>query len=319
MTYEEAQVEDGRVKVFELRTEEAGKSIALNYGVRQSSGKYILVIDADHELNREFIEYGLPGFDEPYAAVQGKVLSINRNYNFVTKMLSMEDDLWSEPIMTVRTLLGRRCPLLGTGFIIKKDVLFEVGMFGKSLVDDYELSFRLYRKKFKILFVPLCVCSGENPPTLRIMLRQRARWAKGFIDLLNKRIAEPTDILGNIYWLAPLAALSGTIMLSMVAYVSMYNALFGYLPFTFSYIPLRAWFLITGLTLALDLLVLIKKHGWQGIRYTPYLLPYIAFSQYSVVVFFKAFFVRSWSVTKTTHGFTVGKPEISELRGRSIY
>jgi cellulose synthase/poly-beta-1,6-N-acetylglucosamine synthase-like glycosyltransferase len=68
--------------------------------VEHSSGRYIMVIDADHELNREFIEYALPGFDLPYAAVQGRCNAINRNYNFVTKMLSVEADLWSNPFMT---------------------------------------------------------------------------------------------------------------------------------------------------------------------------------------------------------------------------
>jgi len=301
-TFEEAQVQDPRVKVLDLRTKEAGKSIALNYGVEHSTGKYILVLDADHELNKDFIEKALPGFEEPYAAVQGRVYPINRTYNFVTKMLSLEDDLWSDPIMTARTLLGRRCPLLGTGFIIKKRVLMEVGGFGKSLVDDYELSFRLYRKKYRIQFLPLCIVSGEHPPTLQVMLRQRARWAKGFIDLLNQRIAEGTDILGHLYWIAPIGAMAGVIMLSLVAYASIFNAIFGYLPYAFSYIPLRAWILITALTLILDMLVLVKRHGRQGFRYALYLIPYIAFSQYAVVVLFKAFFVRSWGTTKTKHG-----------------
>jgi cellulose synthase/poly-beta-1,6-N-acetylglucosamine synthase-like glycosyltransferase len=301
-TFEEAQVLDPRVKVLDLRTKEAGKSIALNYGVEHSTGKYILVLDADHELNKDFIEKALPGFEEPYAAVQGRVYPINRNYNFVTKMLSLEDDLWSDPIMTARTLLGRRCPLLGTGFIINKRVLMEVGGFGKSLVDDYELSFRLYRKKYRIQFLPLCIVSGEHPPTLQVMLRQRARWAKGFIDLLNQRIAEGTDILGHLYWIAPIGAMAGAIMLSLVAYASIFNAIFGYLPYAFSYLPIRAWFLITALTLIIDMLVLVKRHGRQGFRYALYLIPYIAFSQYAVVVLFKAFFVRSWGTTKTKHG-----------------
>jgi biofilm PGA synthesis N-glycosyltransferase PgaC len=312
-TFDEAHVGDSRVRVFDLRTKESGKSVALNYGVEQSNGKFILVIDADHRLNKEFIEDALPALVEPYAAVQGRVLPINRGYNFLTKMLSIEDDLWADPIVTVRTLLGKRCPLLGTGFIIKKDILMEVGSFGKSLVDDHELSFRLFRRKFRILFVPLCICYGEHPPSLEIMLRQRARWGKGFIDLLNQRIAEPTDLLGHIFWLAPIGALSGAIMLCVVAYASIYNLLFEYLPFAFSYLPLQAWFFIMGLTLTLDLLVIIKRHGRKGIRYAIYLVPYIVFSQYSLVVLFKAFFVKSWGTTKTTHGFTSEKSEINVL------
>jgi cellulose synthase/poly-beta-1,6-N-acetylglucosamine synthase-like glycosyltransferase len=313
-TFDEAQVKDRRVKVFDLRTEEAGKPIALNYGLEHSSGRYIMVMDADHEFNKEFIEYALVGFDQPYAAVQGRCNAINRNYNFLTKMLSIEDDLWSSPYMTVRTLIGKRCPLLGSGFIIKKDVLLEVGGFGGSLVEDYDLSFRLYRKKYRILFVPLCICYHEHPPTLQLMIRQRARWTKGFIDLLNKRITEPTDILGHINWIYPIVALSGAMMLAMISYVSIFNLIFGYLPFAFSYLPLQAWFLITGLNLVLHVLVLLKKHGWLGFKYVLYLIPYTVFSQYGIVVLFRAFFVRSWASTKTSHGFVANMPEIASVR-----
>jgi hypothetical protein len=115
------------------------------------------------------------------------------------------------------------------------------------LVEDYELSFRLYRKKYRILFVPLSIVHDEHPPTLQLMIRQRARWAKGFIDLLNQRIAEPTDILGHIYGIYPIVTLSGAMMLAMVSYVSIYNLVFGYLPFAFSILPLQVWFFITGL------------------------------------------------------------------------
>jgi cellulose synthase/poly-beta-1,6-N-acetylglucosamine synthase-like glycosyltransferase len=311
-TFDEAQVSDPRVKVFDLRTQKAGKPIALNYGVEHSSGRFIMVMDADHELNKEFIEYALAGFDQPYAAVQCECDAINRNYNFVTKMLSMEEDLWSSPYMTVRTLIGKRCPLLGSGFIIKKDVLIEVGMFGDSLVEDYELSFRLYRKKYRILFVPLSIVHDEHPPTLQLMIRQRSRWAKGFIDLLNKRIAEPRDILGHINWIYPIVAMSGAMMFAMISYVSIFNLIFGYLPFAFSYLPLEAWFLITGLNFVLNALALLRKHGWSGFRYVHYLIPYTVFSQYGIVVLFRAFFVRSWASTKTSHGF-VAKKTIPEM------
>jgi cellulose synthase/poly-beta-1,6-N-acetylglucosamine synthase-like glycosyltransferase len=114
-TSEVAQIGDSRVRVFNLRTKEAGKSIALNYGIEQSKGEYILVLDADAVMANDFIEKALPMFDgNSCVAVQGRVLPINRSYNFLTRMMALEDDLWSEPILTVRDTVGKRCPLLGS-------------------------------------------------------------------------------------------------------------------------------------------------------------------------------------------------------------
>ena len=97
--------------------------------------------------------------------------------------------------MTVRTALDQRGGLGGTGYILRKDILLEVGGFTNHLVDDYELTSRLLRKGYRIVFAPQCINYDEKPPTVEILLTQRARWAKGFIDLLKNRVCEPTDIL----------------------------------------------------------------------------------------------------------------------------
>jgi len=212
-TYEDALVDDKRVRAFDFKTEKAGKSIALNYGIEQSFGKYIMVLDADTVLEKNFIQSALPAFnDGKYVGVQGRVLPINRNYNLLTRLLAMEDDLWSEPILTTRTILGERCPLLGTGFILKKDILVQEGMFTNSLVDDYELTCKLLKKKYKIIFLPFCKAYAEEPPSLEVMLRQRARWGRGFINSLNHRMAESNDLVGNLLWLMPIGSVAGSIM-----------------------------------------------------------------------------------------------------------
>ena len=108
----------------------------------------------------------------------------------VTKLLSLEGDLWSTPYMTTRTFIDKRGGLGGTGYIIRRDILLEVGGYENHLVDDYELTTRLLKSKYRILFAPLCINYDEKPPSLDIMLRQRARWAKGFIDMLQRRAVE---------------------------------------------------------------------------------------------------------------------------------
>lgn len=307
-TYEKAsQVKDSRVHAVELVTKEAGKGIALNHGVQVSKGQYLLILDGDGKLNERFLEDALPMFLEgkEIAAVQGRYIPSNRNFNFITRMLSLEGDLWSTPFMTLRTILGRRTPLGGTGYIVRRDVLTLVGGFTNHLVDDYELTFRLLRKGYKILFAPLSINYDEKPATVDIMIKQRARWVKGFFDLMKIRVAEPSDLVGNLYWVNPLTAFTGLILLVISVYATVHLWMFQYFPFNFSYIPLAIWSGLTVATFGLYTAVLFREYGMKGLRYAALLPLYLAFSNYYFVVSIKAFFVKSWAETKTTHGFVV--------------
>jgi cellulose synthase/poly-beta-1,6-N-acetylglucosamine synthase-like glycosyltransferase len=317
-TFSEAtQVQDARVRPFELTTKEAGKGIALNYGVEKAAGKYILILDGDGKLSSEFIEKAMPLFftDKEIAGVQGRYVPSNRNYNFVTRLLSIEGDLWSTPYMTTRSILNKQVYLGGTGFIIRKDVLNAVGRFNNHLVDDYELSCRLFRSKYKIIFAPLSVDYDEKPPTLSIMIRQRARWAKGFLSLLKTREVKASDVLGSIYWLSPIASISGMLVLAIFGYATLHNAMFDYYPYKYTYIPLNLWFSLVGTVFALQFGVLVKEYGRQGLKYAPFLALFNPFSLYTFVTYMKALFVKSWGDTKTAHGFvTKGSSKDNEER-----
>jgi len=305
-TYEEAKkISDKRVNALDYQTKAVGKGIALNYGVEKSKGKYILILDADGLLTDDFIEKGLPLFDEDkkYAAIQGRYIPSNRDYSFVSKMLAIEGDLWSTPYMTARTFLDKRCGLGGTGYIIRRDVLIEVGGFSNHLVDDYELTCRLLKKKYRIVFAPLCINFDEKPPNLTIMLGQRARWAKGFLDLLRHRAVEPTDIVGTILWLSPIAVFSGFVLVTMVGFATLYNLAFEYYPFHFVSMSLDLWIFLTLLLYALQAMALVKQYGRKGARLAVYVPIYDAFIMYVFVTFVRAFTVKSWGSTKTAHGF----------------
>jgi len=314
-----SQFRDKRVRAFDFKTKQAGKGLALDYGMEQSRGDYILVLDSDGVLSEDFIDTALPLFDRAnIAAVQGKLLSSNRNYNIVTKILALEGDLYSIPFMTVKSLIDRRTPLGGTGYIIKKDILQGVGGFGNALIDDFELSFRLFRSKYRIAFAPLSVEYDEKPPELTLMIRQRSRWVKGHLDLLKERVAEPTDIVGNIYWLNPVLMLGGFMAICIVSFAVLHYILFGNMPYKFSFIPIKIWFGMTLASYFLQLAVLVKQDGLKGLRQAVNLLIMPPFSQYWYVTLMKAFFVKSWASTKTTHGFH-HREELERLYSKNAF
>jgi cellulose synthase/poly-beta-1,6-N-acetylglucosamine synthase-like glycosyltransferase len=303
-TYDKAQVQDKRVKVFNLVSKESGKGVALNFGIENSNGNFILVLDGDGRLSATFIEDALPMFEDKVAAVQGKYIPSNRGYNLFTKLVSIEGDLWSTPYMTIRSFLQKKVFLGGTGFIIRKNILLSIGRFTNHLVDDYELSTRLFKMNYKVLFAPLSIDYDEKPPSLEIMFRQRARWARGFNNMLRRKAVVVSDIIGIIYWLNPIAAITGILVLLIYGYATIFNLIFEYYPYSYSYIPLKIWFLLIGIVFVMQCTVLVKEYGRKGLEYSAYLILYNPFSLYYFVTFFKALFVKSWENTKTIHGFT---------------
>ena len=303
-TFERANLSDKKVKALELKTSQAGKGIALNYGVDNSKGEYILILDSDGKLDKDFVTNSLPFFAEGYAAVQGKIDASNREYNLLSRLLALEGDLFSYPFMAVRSFLSKRTPLGGTGFIINKDILVNAGKFSNSLIDDFELSFRLYKKGYEIVFAPLSVVADEKPPKLDIMMKQRARWLKGHIDLLKKRIAQPTDIIGMIYWLSPAFSTCGLISVGVASFAVMFYLVFGYYPYRFAHVPFLTWIILTTSINVLYLTLLRYEKKIYNLKHALYSLFLTPFSTYWYVVLVKSFFVKSWSTTKTLHGFS---------------
>lgn len=301
-TVKEASVNDPRVQVFDYKTKEVGKGVALNFGVEKSHGAFLLILDADGILSHDFIEKALPMLVDN-AAVQGRYIPSNRNYSLISRLLSLEGDLWTVPYLTARTFLDKRGALGGTGYIIRKSILLEVGGFTNHLVDDYELSTRLLRKRHRIVFAPYCINYDEKPPSLDIMLRQRSRWARGFINMLFHHAVEPTDLLGFLFWVSPIVVFIGLIMLLIMGYAIIFNLIMGYIPFIYSSITITQWLLLTGLIWAMQSAVLTKQYGWNGLKYSAYLPIYNPFVIYVMISFVRALSIKSWGNTKTMHGF----------------
>jgi 1,2-diacylglycerol 3-beta-glucosyltransferase len=175
-----------------------GKSGALNLVLQQLEGRWMLVLDADAQLQRDTLMRLIP-FAEAggWAAVQLRKAVANAEVNLLTRAQAMEMAL-DAVIQQGRLGVGGIAELRGNGQLLRREAVLACGGFNEATVtDDLDLSFRLLvgGQPIGVLWDP--PVREEAVLGLRALLRQRQRWAEGglqrFLDygpaLLSNRLS----------------------------------------------------------------------------------------------------------------------------------
>ena len=157
-----------------------GKSGALNAVLRQLEGRWLLVLDADAQLQPDTLERLIPFAESgSWAAVQLRKAVANAQVNLLTRAQAMEMALDSV-IQQGRLSAGGIAELRGNGQLLRRDAVEACGGFNEATVtDDLDLSFRLliHQQPIGILWDP--PVREEAVLGLAALLRQRQRWAEG--------------------------------------------------------------------------------------------------------------------------------------------
>tara|TARA_Y100001978_G_scaffold189259_1_gene191387 strand:- start:305 stop:1639 length:1335 start_codon:yes stop_codon:yes gene_type:complete len=157
-----------------------GKSGALNYALKFTSGDWLLILDADAQLKNDTLQKLFQFvYQEPCSVVQLRKSVLNISKNVLTKCQSIEM-VMDSIFQYGRLLLAGVSELRGNGQLIKKEILLECGAFNENTVtDDLDLSSRLLLtgEKIGILLNPPVMEEGVE--SLSALFAQRERWVEG--------------------------------------------------------------------------------------------------------------------------------------------
>jgi len=173
-----------------------GKSAALNFGLKHTKYEILAVYDADNIPHKNaLLHLALNLVQNPnLAAVTGKFRAYNKHHNLLTRFINIESIAFQWIIQAGRWFFLKISLLPGTNFIIRKSVINEVGGWDEeALTEDTELTFRIYKKGYRIGFVPDSVTEEQEPQSLSTWVRQRTRWARGnnyIISTYTRKIFE---------------------------------------------------------------------------------------------------------------------------------
>ncbi len=176
--------EDARVLCYDVPAGEGGrgKSRALNLGMTQAVHPLIAVYDADNTPATDALKYLAIQLVEhaDLGAVLGKFRTVNKKRNLLTRFINIETLSFQSILQAGRWKMMRIATLPGTNFIIRRQVIDELGGWDEdAITEDSELSIRMYVHGWKIKFIPYSVTFEQEPETWSVWLKQRTRWVRG--------------------------------------------------------------------------------------------------------------------------------------------
>src|SRR5438552_10617069 len=164
------------------------KAGALDFGLQQAGGEFILIFDADFVAPPEILEKTLGHFDDPgVGMVQVRWGHINRDYSLLTQVQSVLLDGHFILEHGGRNRSGRFFNFNGTGGVWRRDAIRDAGGWQHdTLTEDLDLSYRAQMRGWRFVFLQDVVSPAEIPVEMNAFKSQQHRWAKGSVQTCKK-------------------------------------------------------------------------------------------------------------------------------------
>ncbi len=171
------------------RTDRTGyKAGALEAGMQQADGEFILILDADFIPEPNILQHSIHHFTDPQVGmIQTRWGHINRDYSWLTRIQSMFLDGHLLLEQTARSRSGRFFNFNGTAGIWRKSCIVAAGGWQHdTLTEDLDLSYRAQLAGWKFIFLSDVVTPAELPVEMNGFKSQQHRWTKGSIQTCKK-------------------------------------------------------------------------------------------------------------------------------------
>lgn len=166
-----------------------GKSRVLNYGLSMTCSDYFAVFDADNQPEPDAVRLLVEQAVQYPGAVGaiGHVKTINHSQNILTRMISLEFEVFQLLMQAGRWKLFSISTLPGTNMVVARKAALEVGGYDSyALAEDADLTLALVARGGLLPFVPESVTWEQEPETFLAWFRQRTRWSQGNIYIVAK-------------------------------------------------------------------------------------------------------------------------------------
>ncbi|MFD3448871.1 glycosyltransferase [Microbacteriaceae bacterium 4G12] len=169
--------------------EPKGKSRVLNYGLSISCGAYFCVYDADNQPETHALRLLVEAAEtqKDAAGAVGIVRTINEEKNWLTRMISLEFQIFQLIMQAGRWLVFKTGSLTGTNMLLRRDLIQELGGYDPdAIAEDAELTLRITRKGYFLPIITQSITWEQEPEELKTLIKQRTRWLQGNLYIVGK-------------------------------------------------------------------------------------------------------------------------------------
>jgi cellulose synthase/poly-beta-1,6-N-acetylglucosamine synthase-like glycosyltransferase len=165
------------------------KAGALDAGLKEASGRFIAIFDADFVPSKDFLLRTLGYFsaDPQVGMVQARWGHINQDYSLLTKIQSILLDAHFVLEHGGRNRAGCFFNFNGTAGVWRREAIESAGGWQHdTLTEDLDLSYRAQLVGWRFVFLADVVSPAEVPVEMNSFKSQQHRWAKGSIQTCLK-------------------------------------------------------------------------------------------------------------------------------------
>ena len=159
------------------------KSGALNHAAPLLNGDYTLLLDADSSVTPSILSRGLSAFrvDPKIGFVSFRVGHYNREQNLITKLFALQQDQGDTISKMGAYAINAPFSYQGGFTLISTPLLRKVGLWtNNSIVDDADISCKVYSAGWKGVYLSDTKILGEDPQSLEVWKKQATRVAQGW-------------------------------------------------------------------------------------------------------------------------------------------
>lgn len=166
------------------------KAGALEYGLKEATGEFIAIFDADFLPEPGFLRKTLPYFtDAKIGVVQTRWEHINEDYSLLTQLQAFALDAHFSVEQGGRNAAGYFINFNGTAGVWRRETITSAGGWqADTLTEDLDLSYRAQLKGWKFKFLETLYSPAELPAQMGAIKSQQFRWTKGAAETARKNL-----------------------------------------------------------------------------------------------------------------------------------